>query len=163
MAIDVDLLLDLLRGLGVKADLFSPQSDPQLFYDNALLVATVSGGPLDDMSALLKANGDVCKISTWQIVPAHGSVESRLKVAEKMLRLNFEVPFGRVSMASYQRSANEPERIDLFFAETMFFWQCAVNCKELLSEEVRRRLAGLVQLSELVKVALDKGALDKTD
>jgi hypothetical protein len=160
MPVDVDSLLTSLKGLDLVVEPF----DKELWGDkDSVLVARVSGGPVGHTRTILSANEHVCRFTLWRELPTEFPMERRAALFEQLLRANYEAPFGRVSLAS-ANSPSQPTHTTFIFAETMFFWQCAIQRSELFAEEVRQRLGGLVILNQRVRAEIARfSAADPND
>ena len=155
---DGDSLLGAMRHLGFDLMRMTEQTNPELFKDpKPLLVAVIFGGLLDGTHAFLTAKGDVCKVAIWlELSDGKNPIgeDQRAKLFERFLALNYSIPFGRVSMASYSIDGF-PHKAIIVFAETMFFWRSAKSpCKDLFDTEVATRLQELVKLYAAVKAEI---------
>lgn len=156
---DKDLLMTVLRGVGLEVDEFSRDRNPELFAEDPLLAGLASQGPLATYpSAIVSAVDDVCKF-TMRLGPfgektGVAGVNRLARAAVELLRLSRELPFGRVTFAPFPPGSGPLDGVELAFVETMFFWRYGEKVPDMLADEVEERLTGLGILWAKAKIVL---------
>ena len=145
--------------MGARVDPLDSSRYPDLYQDAVVFVARVSGGPLETLTALLSTTAEVCKVSLWSQVPSL-SILTTSRTALHLLELNYDMPYGRVSVAPYRGSAvgTDPDA-GVVFTETMLFVRPAAPATDGFDVELRERLRGLRLLHERAQELINNPAI----